>query len=95
MVSKKSASISVKTNSSAATTPARSKAPNSETCPSSEKSGTPTILSGIEGTLRFQPVGLTLSPETDGPMCAIASMTTASTVVARIEIKMAPRTLRT
>ncbi len=95
MVSKKSASSSVKTNRTAVTTPTRSNEPNSENWPSSPKSGVAMILSGKAGTLRFQPCGLTLSPETDGPTLATASTMIASTVVARIEIRMAPLTFFT
>ena len=63
------------------TKPTRSNEPNSENWPSSPKSGTAMILSGSAGTLRFQPLGLTFLPSTDGPTWAIASTTTATTVV--------------
>ena len=53
------------------------------------------MSSGSAGTLRFQPLGLTSSPLTLGPTFAMASTTIAITVVARIEIRMAPLTWRT
>ena len=49
----------------------------------------------MEGTLRFQPRGLIVVPSLRGPTLTTASMTTASTVLATIEIKMAPLTPRT
>ena len=60
IVSKKSASSSVKTSSEALTTPTSPIEPNREKLPSRENSGTSKILSGKDGTLRFQPLGLDL-----------------------------------
>ena len=93
MVSKKSASISVKTSSSAATTPTDSNEPNRLNWPSVPKSGSSMILSGSAGTFRLQPVGLLGAGPT--PKSPIASTMIASTVVATIEIRIAPLTLRT
>ncbi len=62
IVSKKSASRSVKTSSAAVTTPARSNPLNRLKSPSSEKSGLAKILSGQSGTLRFQPLEVALPP---------------------------------
>ena len=91
MVSKKSASISVKTNSSDVTTPTLSKDPSRLNSPSVPKSGVARTLSGQAGTLRLQPLGLS----TIDPAPTIASTTMASTVVAAMEIRIAPRTWRT
>src|SRR6185369_5278141 len=74
IVSKKSASMSVKTSSTALSTPIRANPPNSENCPTSERSGIPATLFGQVGTVSCQPVGL-IEPSglTAGPGCAIAS----------------------
>ncbi len=83
-------------NSTAVTKPARSNEPKIDTWPRSEKSGTAMMSSGIAGTLRFQPFGFTLpSPSTVGPTFATVSTTTATSVVTRIEIRIAPLTCRT
>ncbi len=69
-VSKKSASISVKTSSSAASTPTSAKPPNRLKSPTSDRSGAAAMLSGSDGTPSCQPrwkSGLA------GPMLAMAS----------------------
>ena len=62
MVSKKSASMRVKTSSTAATTPILLNDPSRLNCPSRPKSGMSTTVEGSAGTLRPQPVGLTTLP---------------------------------
>ena len=91
MVSKKSASISVKTSNNADTTPTDSNEPKRLNSPSVPKSGVSTILSGHSGTFRLHPVG----PSWLEPRSPIASTTIATTVVARMEMRMAPLTFRT
>ena len=54
-----------------------------------------TILSGSAGTFSDQPLGFGLPSTNDGPTFAIASTMIASTVVARMPIRIAPLTLRT
>ena len=90
IVSKKSASITVNTSRTRATGPMCTKAPTMSNWPSSEKSGSAKTPSKVGGELK--PPGLS-SPRP--PMCMVFSRITASTVEARIEIRMAPRTLRT
>ena len=95
MVSKKSASMSVKMSSTAATTPTLWKEPRSEKCPRVSRCGVSMTFSGMPGTTRFQPVGLTLSPATIGPILPTASTMIAMTVVATIAMRIAPLTFRT
>src|SRR5665648_595870 len=92
MVSKKSASMIEKTSSTTATMPIFSIEPKSEKWPISEKSGILANDSGIFGTTRPHPVGLSAD---FSPMVAMASMMTARTVAEAIAIRIAPRTLRT
>ena len=94
MVSKKSASSSVKTSRIAATAPADSKEPNRLNSPRVPKSGLEKIVSGHDGVFRPQPFGLYFSPNI-GPTLATASTMIASTVVTTIEIRIAPLTRRT
>ena len=63
--------------------------------PSSERSGKSITLLGSFGTLRLHPLGLTLSPETDGPTLATASTMIARTVEPRMPSRIAPLTFRT
>ena len=84
IVSKKSASISVKISSSAVTTPAFSNEPSRLNSPRVPKSGVSKTSSGQAGVVRPHAFG-----------APIASTTIASTVVATIEIRIAPLTLRT
>ena len=86
IVSKKSASISVKTSRTAATTPTLANEPNRLKWPSSPKSGTSTILSGSFGTFRPQPAGLTTCRwrRPAAPILAIASTMIARTVAPRM-----------
>ncbi len=94
IVSKKSASMIEKTSRTTATRPILPIDPNSEKCPSSEKSGALMIPpSGIAGSLSFHASGALPSVGWE-PSLATASMITASTVEVMIEIISAPRTLR-
>ena len=91
MVSKKSASRRVKASRSAASTPTEENAPNRSNCPRVPKSGTSTTpLSS--GTLSDQLPGPSSATE---PRSRTACSTKASTAVATIEIRIAPRTWRT
>lgn len=84
MASKKQDSRTVKTNRTPVSAPTLSKPPNRLTCPIRPKSGLSKGLPGHFGVVRPQ----------DGTF-ATASMTTASTVIATIEMRIAPGTLRT
>jgi len=66
----------VKISRTTVSTSSRAKAPK-ETSPTSERSGSPTMLSGSRGTDNAQPSGFVA----DDPTCAIASTTIAMTVV--------------
>ena len=96
MVSKKSASSSVKISSSTVTTPAFSKPPSRLNSPSVPKSGVVarSPKPGTDGVVSSQPLGLNTSPKA-GPMSRASSRMIATTVVTAIEIRMAPLTLRT
>ena len=74
MVSKKSASSRVKTSRNAATMPILENEPSRLNWPSRPKSGTSAMVSGMAGTLRPQPAGLTTLPVSSvwPPMLAIA-----------------------
>ena len=78
IVSKKSASISVKMSRQAETTPILLNEPSREKWPSRPKSGMSMSVEGSFGTLSRQPVGLTSLPATVLlPMWARASRTIA------------------
>ena len=95
MVSKKSASISVKTTRIADSTPIRANPPNSEKSPTRPSFGRPATLSGQLGTVSAQPVGLGVpSAPNAGPGSAIASTISAMAVAARMPMRIAPRVLR-
>ena len=96
IVSKKSASISVKTSSRAETTPTVSNdAEQAELAEQAEVGRRRTSSSGSAGTLRPQPVGLSSSGAIDGRSRRSPRRSIASTVVATIPIRIAPLTLRT
>ena len=98
IVSKKSASIRVKTSRMAATTPASWKPPIRLNSPSVPKSGFSKMSPkpGRSGTVSAQPLGLKLpSAPKAGPMSAILSTMIAMIVITTIEMRIAPRTLRT
>ncbi len=82
MVSKKSASMSVKTSRQAATMPILLNDPSRLNCPSSPKSGTSMIRDGSVGTFSPHPEGLTTLPVASVwlPTLKTASTMTASTV---------------
>ena len=73
--------------------PARPNEPSTLKCPSRERSGVPTILSGSSGTFSAQPVGFACRADR-GPTFAIASTMIASMVVPTMPIRIAPFTLR-
>src|SRR4051812_8044520 len=80
IVSRKSASRSVKPSRMAVTAPTAENDPSRLKSPSSPKSGRSTIWLGSLGTFRPQPVGFGFCPgTTDGPTLARASRTIAST----------------
>src|SRR5918995_898673 len=96
IVSKKSASSRVNTNSPAVRTPTASHEPSRLNWPSNPKSGESTIRLGSTGTFRPHPLGFASpSSPTDGPMSNSASTRMASTVAPRIVHRIAPLTLRT
>lgn len=86
IASKKQDSSTVKTNRTPVRTPTFSKPPNRLTSPSRPKSGAETGLPGHAGVVR---------PHAPSGRLTTASMTRATTVMATIEIRIAPGTLRT
>jgi hypothetical protein len=92
IVSKKSASTSENTSSATVRKPSSRTPPVSEKCPRIEKSGVSTSFDGHVGTSSDQPRGLVLDC---APIENAACRSPATTVIATIEIRMAPRTLRT
>ncbi|CAB4807876.1 unannotated protein [freshwater metagenome] len=97
IVSKKSASNSVKTINKADTTEILLNEPKRLNWPSSPKSGVATTESGIAGTFKPQPFGFTLpvAPSKLGPIFNEDSITIATTVETTIPIRSAALTLRT
>ena len=90
MVSKKSASISVKTSRIAVTTPTRSKEPNRLKWPSSAEVGGVDDLVGQRRHVEAPAGRVDASPPTPGRRRRSPRRSIASTVVTMIEIRMAP-----
>ncbi len=85
IASKKPDSSTVKTNRQPVSRPTSSKPPKRLTCPSREKSGVLTIFSGMLGTAR---------PHAASGISAMTLITTATTVIATMLIRIAPLTPR-
>ncbi len=97
IVSKKSDSSSENTNSPAVTNPTAVKAPVRLKSPRMLRSGALNQVSGMRGTFRAQPTGLSgVSglPSLNGPILKTDSTITARTAVARMPMSRAPLTFR-